>query len=148
MKSVLISTIVHRLGLGLGLALALGACATTGASTLDREPHAGSRVQLDLVPHADATRVFPAAIDPRLPSADRMSHQILAELGDAASIEVKLCVVPDGSVSSVEVLSSSRLAAFDDSVMADAMHWRFAPQPGPATVRTCERATITYRPAA
>ncbi len=141
MKSVLISTIAIGLGLG------LGACATTGASALDREPHAGSRVQLDLVPHADATRVFPAAIDPRLPSADRLSHQIFSELGDAASIEVKLCVVPEGSVSSVEVLSSSRLAAFDDSVMADAMHWRFAPRPGPATVRTCERATITYRPA-
>src|SRR4051794_6862789 len=55
MKSVVMSAILFT------------ACATTGTPTLDRETHAGSRVQLDLVPHADATRVFPAAIDPRLP---------------------------------------------------------------------------------
>ncbi len=127
-------------------AMLLGACATTGTATLDREARAGSRVRLDLVPHADGTRVVPAAIDPRLPSADRVAHQIRAELGDAASIEVKLCVAPGGRVSSVEVLRSSTLAAFDDSVMADAMHWEFAAQPGPASVRSCERATITYRP--
>ncbi len=127
-------------------AMLLGACATTGTATLDREAHAGSRVQLDLAPHADANRLFPAAIDPRLPSADRVAHQILAQLGDTASIEVKLCVAPEGRVSSVEVLRSSNLTAFDDSVMADAMHWEFAALPGPANVRTCERATITYRP--
>ncbi|MBA3465327.1 MAG: TonB family protein [Deltaproteobacteria bacterium] len=127
--------------------VALGACATTGTSTLDREPHStGSRVHLDLAVHADAQRLFPAAIDPRLPSADRLAPQILAELGNRASIEVKLCVAPEGRVSSVEVLKSSTLTAFDQSVMADAMSWQFSALPGPANVRTCERATITYLP--
>jgi TonB family protein len=134
MKSVLLS------------ALMFAACATTGTPTLDRETHAGSRVQLDLVPHADATRVVPAAIDPRLPSADRIAHQIRAELGEAASIEVRLCVAPQGRVSSVEVLRGSDLAVFEQAVIADAMSWRFAALPGPANVQTCERATITYRP--
>jgi len=125
----------------------LAACATTSTpTTLEPEPHTGSRVQLDLAPHADATRVFPAAMDPRLPSADRLAPQILAELGDRASIEVRLCVAPEGRVSSVEVLKSSSLQVFDQSVMTDAMRWQFAAQPGPETVRTCERATITYRP--
>jgi TonB family protein len=134
MKSVMLSAILFS------------ACATTGTPTMDRETHAGSRVQLDLVPHADAARVFPAAIDPRLPSADRLAHQIRAELGESASLEVKLCVAPEGKVSSVEVLRGSNLAAFDQSVIADAMSWQFAALPGPESVRTCERATITYRP--
>ena len=134
MKSVMLSAILFT------------ACATTGTPTMDRETHAGSRVQLDLVPHADATRVFPSAIDPRLPSADRVAHQIRAELGESASIEVKLCVAPEGKVSSVEVLRGSNLAVFDQSVIADAMSWQFATLPGPDSVRTCERATITYRP--
>src|SRR3954468_7941071 len=138
MKSVLLS---------LSCFVLLGACATTGtSSTFEPEPHTGSRVQLDLAPHADATRMFPAAIDPRLPTADRIAPQILAELGDTASVEVKLCVLPEGRVGSVEVLKSSNLEMFDQSVMTDAMRWQFAAQPGPQTVRTCERATITYRP--
>jgi TonB family protein len=134
MKSVMLSAILFT------------ACATTGTPTLDRETHTGSRVQLDLVPHADATRVFPQAIDPRLPTADRVAHQIRAELGDSASIEVKLCVAPEGTVASVEVLRGSTMSVFDQSVIADAMRWQFAALPGPDSVRTCERATITYRP--
>jgi TonB family protein len=130
-------------------ALLLSACATTGTTTgtLGTEPaHTGSRVKLDLVPHADASRMFPAAIDPRLPRADRLATQIRAELGDTASLEVRLCVAPQGTVQSVELLRGSSLAAFDQSVIADAMSWQFEALPGPAGVKTCERATITYHP--
>lgn len=129
-------------------ALLLSACATTGTpSTLGTEPaRTGSRVQLDLVPHADATRVFPNAIDPRLPRADRLATEIRAELGETASLEVRLCVAPEGRVTSVEVLRGSQLAAFDQSVIADAMSWQFEALPGPASAKTCERATITYHP--
>ena len=129
-------------------ALLLSACATTGTpTTFGTEPsRTGSRVQLDLVPHADASRVFPAAIDPRLPRADRLSTQIRAELGETASLEVRLCVAPQGTVASVEVLRGSSLEAFDQSVIADAMSWQFEALPGPASVKTCERATITYHP--
>src|SRR5438128_951244 len=107
-------------------ALLFSACATTGTpTTLGTEPaRTGSRVQLDLVPHADATRMFPNAIDPRLPRADRLSNQIRAELGDTASLEVRLCVAPQGTVTSVEVLRGSTFADFDQSVIADAMSWQ------------------------
>lgn len=127
----------------------LGACATTTGTTTTstfERGHTGSRVELSLAPHADATRVFPQAIDARLPGADRLATEIRTELGDAASVDVRLCVAPEGSVSSIEVLRGSNLAAFDQSVIADAMRWQFAALPGPANVRTCEQATITYRP--
>jgi len=132
----------------LAAALVLSACATTGTpSTFGTEPaRTGSKVQLDLVPHADASRVFPSAIDPRLPRADRLATQIRSALGDSASLEVRLCVAPQGTVASVEVLRGSSLAAFDQSVIADAMSWQFEALPGPASVKTCERATITYHP--
>jgi len=128
--------------------LLFSACATTGTpSTLGTEPaRTGSRVQLDLAVHADAARVFPAAIDPRLPRADRLAHQIRATLGDTASLEVRLCVAPQGTVTSVELLRGSSNEAFDQSVIADAMSWQFEALPGPASVKTCERATITYHP--
>lgn len=134
MKSILLSAIMFT------------ACATTTTPTLDRETHTRSHLHLDLVPHADAARVFPGAIDPRLPSADRVAHQIRATFGDTASIEVRLCVAPEGRVTSVEVVRGSSLPAFDQLVIADAMRWRFAALPGPDSVRTCEQATITYRP--
>lgn len=130
------------------LSALLAACATTGANTttamLD-EPGTG-RVQLDLAPHADVDRVFPSAVDPRLPGADRMATQILTEVGDRASLDVRLCVAPEGRVSSIEVLRGSGMAALDRSVVADAMAWQFASLPGPASVKTCEAATITYHP--
>ena len=128
--------------------LLASACAATTGTTTSLEPRAqtGSRVQLDLAAHPDATRVFPNAIDPRLPRADRLATEIRAELGDKASLEVRLCVAPEGRVTSVEVLRGSALADFDQSVIADAMSWQFEALPGPATAKTCERATITYHP--
>jgi len=138
MKSVTLSAFL--------ISFTAGACATTGIPTEQGEMRTGAQVQLDLVPHADASRVVPQAIDPRLPSADRVAHQIRAELGESASVEVRLCVLPEGNVSSVEVLRGSTMAAFDRSVIADAMRWQFAALPGPESVRTCEVAKITYRP--
>src|SRR5437868_4796234 len=107
--------------------LLASACAATTGTTTSLEPRAqtGSRVQLDLATHADATRVFPNAIDPRLPRADRLATEIRAELGESASLEVRLCVAPEGRVTSVEVLRGSQLADFDQSVIADAMGWQF-----------------------
>ena len=126
----------------------LGACATTSTLGLAGEDASSSSVHLDLVPHADATRTFPAVITARLPSADRLAGQIRYELGDAASVEVTLCVAARGQVESIAITRSSNLAAFDDSVLADAKSWQFEAMPGPATLRTCEQATVTYRPRA
>jgi TonB family protein len=128
--------------------LGLGACATTTIGGLDRGSSSPSSVRLDLVPHADATRTFPAVIAARLPTADRLAAQIRYELGEAASVDVRLCVAAAGRVESIAITRSSNLPAFDDSVIADASTWQFAALPGPATLRTCEHATITYRPRA
>lgn len=128
-------------------ALLLGACAT-GTLGLDREVAPRARVTLDLAPHADAeaTRRFPALVDARLPSADRLGREIRTELGEAASVEVTLCVAAAGTVETIEITRSSRLPSFDAAVKADAPAWQFERRPGPAGLRSCERATITYRP--
>lgn len=128
------------------LMTSIGACATSSTLQLDREEPAGSLVQLDLVPHADATRTFPTLIAARLPGADRLAGQIRYELGDTASVDVRLCVAAAGRVESIAIVRSSSVPSFDDSVIADAKSWQFAALPGPATLRTCEHATITYRP--
>jgi len=133
----------------LSLLSSLGACATTSTMTgLDRDPSGASSVRLDLVPHADATRTFPDLVTARLPTADRLANQIRYELGESASIDVRLCVAAVGRVESIAITRRSNLPAFDDSVLADAKSWQFAAMPGPATLRTCEQATITYRPRA
>ncbi len=128
------------------LSAVLGACATTSTTALDREDSAGGSVRLDLVPHADATRTFPAVIAAHLPTADRLASSIRYELGDSASVDVKLCVAPGGRVQSIAITRSSSFATFDESVVADAKTWQFEATPGPVTLRTCEQATITYRP--
>jgi TonB family protein len=137
MKSVLTSVF---------LLAGFGACATTSTLNVEREEPASSSVQLDLVPHTDATRTFPAVVAARLPTADRLASQIRYELGESASVDVRLCVAAGGSVESIAITRGSNLPAFDDSVIADASSWQFAAMPGPATLRTCEQATITYRP--
>lgn len=130
----------------LALLSCFGACATTSTLHADRDEPSGSSVRLDLVPHADATRAFPEVVAVRLPTADRLAGPIRHELGDTASVEVRLCVAAAGRVESIAITRSSNLPAFDDSVMTDAKSWQFAAMPGPATLRTCEHATITYRP--
>lgn len=129
--------------------LLLAACATTRAVVEpDASPRTGA-VRLDLVPAAaDTLRTFPALVEARLPGADRMARSIRHELGEAASLEVRLCVATAGHVESIAITRGSRLPAFDAAVIADARAWRFAALPGPAHLRTCEQATVTYRPRA
>src|SRR5688572_20691282 len=127
-------------------ALLLSACATTG--TLGIDPQSSTHGRVSLVPVASDTmtaQLTPRAIDPRLPSADRLARVIDAQLGEQASVDVQFCVTPGGHVSSAKLQRSSTLAAFDQAVLADVAHWQFAAQPGPETVKTCERATIVYR---
>lgn len=123
----------------------LGACATRAAVV---DPGGTSRgvagVHLELAAPADATHTFPALVAAALPSADRLGRQIRFELGTTAAVEVELCVA-GGAVASVAITRPSRLPAFDASVVSDARAWRFAALPGPRELRTCERATVTYR---
>lgn len=124
------------------------ACATSqlGAPT---EPSRRTGVQLDLVPHPhDTTRTFPSVVDARIPRADRLARQIRHELGELVSLEVRLCIATAGRVESIEITRGSGLAGFDRAVVSDANGWRFEALPGPAHLRTCERARVTYRPPA
>lgn len=128
-------------------AVLLSACATSGSLGVD--PQSSTRARVSLVPVAggeDASQVVPRAVDPALPRADRMARVIDARLGDTASVDVRLCVTPAGHVESATLERSSTLPQFDQAVMSDVAAWQFAAQPGPDTLRTCEIATIVYRP--
>jgi TonB family protein len=129
----------------LGVVL-LSACATTG--TLGVDPQSSSHARVELVPAAadDSHQVVPQAIEPQLPSADRLAHVIDARLGERASVDVRFCVTPAGHVTKATLERGSTMPSFDDAVMSDVVNWQFASQPGPETVQTCETATIVYRP--
>lgn len=125
------------------LVISLSACATA-ATGLDRETAPRAKVQLDFSTEGRSDAVFPSAIEPALPSVDRMARQIRAELGEAAVASINLCVSPAGKVTNIEILESSSSAAFDQAVLRDAKAWQFETMPGPATLQTCERARIKY----
>jgi TonB family protein len=129
------------------LVLALSACATGGITTGDRDaaPRTGVRLDLSVTPD-DAVVVFPAAIDPVLPSIDRMSHALRARTGAAElTAQLDLCVAPDGHVTKIGLAKSSSNDAFDHALVRDVADWQFTAIPGPANVEACRRATIAYR---
>src|SRR5687768_3346543 len=122
----------------------LTACVTTGSPLVEvSAPRA--RVRLELAPHADTLRVFPAAITLGAPRVDRIGREIRSELGETATAELDLCVSADGHVTRASLVAGSTYARFDQALLADASRWRFAAMPGPATLATCERARVTYR---
>jgi TonB family protein len=127
-------------------AVLLSGCATTGS--LGIESQSSSHARVTLVPAAsdNTTHVVPQAIEPQLPSADRMSRVIDTWLGDEASVDVRFCVSPSGKVASASLRRGSTLPAFDEAVMKDIVDWEFAAQPGPDSLQTCQLATIVYRP--
>ena len=127
-------------------AVLLSGCATTGALGVDREPTEHARITLAPLAGEDTIRLVPQALDPLLPSADRISRVVEARLGGEASVDLRYCVSPAGKVIEAKLLRSSTLDAFDHAVMSDVVGWQFAVQPGPDSVRSCDRATIVYRP--
>jgi hypothetical protein len=133
MKSVLFLVLVS-----------MSACAST-TGVLDREVAPRTGVQLSLVPAADAEKVIPAAIDPRLPRVDRMATQIRYELGDTVTAELSLCVSPDGNVTDIALARTTGLSDLDTAIVDDVRAWQFAELPGASTLRTCQRTTLAYR---
>lgn len=130
------------------LSFSLFACAA-GTMPMDRETTPSARVKLDfssVTAESAAAATFPGVVDPQLPSADRIAPRIHHVLGDTASAAVQLCVAPSGKVASVTLERSSEMPAFDRAMMNDVASWQFAAMPGPATVKSCERLTISYRP--
>jgi len=130
-------------------ALLLSGCATSGALGREvetREPTAHANVTFASVASDEAVRLVPQAIEPLLPSADRIARVVDARLGGEAKVDVRYCVSPAGTVVEATLERGSSLEAFDQAVMADVAGWRFDPQPGPGNVRSCQSATIVYRP--
>lgn len=123
----------------------LFACATTGRSLDPNVAGDRARVQLDLAPSDTAAPAFPAALEPAVPSVDRIASSVRAALGSVATAELDLCVAPSGRVAKVELARSSSYDAFDGALLRDAKDWQFAVMPGPATVQSCRRATVAYR---
>lgn len=122
----------------------LSACAsTTGVMDRDVAPRTG--VQLSLAPAADAQQVIPAAIDPRLPSVDRMATRVRYELGESVTAELSVCVNPSGNVIDVSLAQSTGLSDLDTAIIDDVRAWQFAELPGDPSLRTCQRATLAYR---
>ena len=121
----------------------LSACAsTTGVMDRDVAPRTG--MQLTLVPVADAVQVIPAAIDPRMPTVDRMATQIRYEIGNTVTAELSLCVNPKGDVTDVALTRTTGLSDLDTAIVDDVRAWQFAELPGASTLRTCQRATLAY----
>jgi TonB family protein len=126
------------------LSLSLAACATT-ATGIDRDTSHRAKVKLDLAAVTGVEAAFPEALDPTVPSVDRISHAVRAYLGETATAELSLCVSPSGAVKQVELTRSSSYEPFDKALLADAATWQFASLPGPDRVMSCRKATIAYR---
>ena len=103
--------------LSLSFVLFATACATTGTTTMDREPAQRAKVQLDLSVSADEQSVFPALEEPRLPSVDRIARG--AQLGSEAVASIELCVAADGHVTKVALIEGTSSAAFNDALVRD-----------------------------
>lgn len=132
---------------GLSVLLFTAACATTGTTMESREPTQRANVQLDLSTSAEEHAVFPALEEPRLPSVDRISHQVRAQLGDEVVASIELCVAPDGHVTKVSLIEGTSFEPFNAAVVRDIEGWQFASLPGKTAVKslqTCERATLKY----
>jgi hypothetical protein len=83
----------------------------------------------------------------RLPSVDRIAHQVRARLGDEAVASIALCVAANGKVSKVSLLEGTAYEPFDAAIVRDAHEWQFASMPGATAatkLQTCERAKVKY----
>lgn len=130
------------------LALSLAACATSGAGVgairVDPEPTPRARPHL-VMKVKTPRREFPAALDPKLPSADLIARQVREEIGDVASADVRLCVTPDGKVQNVQLVRGTALAEFNRALVHDIAEWQFSGSAGWASVENCQVTTINYR---
>jgi len=135
---------MFKLGLS---ALLFTACATTGTTMESREPAPHAKVQLDLATSPTERVVFPKAVEPRLPSVDRIAYQVRERLGEQAVASIDLCVAPDGHVTKASLVEGTGYGPLDAALIRDIEEWQFASQPGTTAstqLQTCERATVKY----
>ncbi len=129
------------------LAVLASACATGGHTLVaERESAPHAAIQLDFAKGADTAAVFPRAIEPMVPSVDRIGREVRGTLGDTATAQVDLCVSAAGKVTKASLVRGSSFSEFDQALLRDIEDWRFSSLPGPASLQTCERATVTYHP--
>ncbi len=104
----------------------------------------GAGTNLEPEAENDTKAVFLAAIEPRLPSVDRMAHHVRTRLRDDASAKLEVCVSPAGNVTKVAMIKGTTYEPFDAALLRDAEAWQFASMPGPANLQTCEQVSVTY----
>jgi TonB family protein len=126
--------------------LSICACASGSSLGVGHQSAQHTGLRLDLSSSSDSSVQFPAAIEPAVPSVDRISRAVFATLGDTASAQLDLCVSPSGRVTKLELAQSSSMPELDEALLRDARTWRFASMPGPDSVQICKRASVTYRP--
>jgi TonB family protein len=84
-------------------------------------------------------RSFPQRRSPaRLPSANH------ARIADNATAGIRLCVAPDGTVTSVAIDKPSASSELDRALAADVPAWRFEPYRAPDGIKVCEQFTVSY----
>ena len=120
------------------------ACATN-ATGVGRETAPRTNPRLEMTVTGATAHAFPAAHNPQLPSVDQISGESRTGLGEVASADVDLCIAPDGHVQGLKLVRGSSNTAFDQAVLRDMQEWQFATTFA-SNLRTCESATITYRP--
>src|SRR5262245_58505879 len=102
---------------GFAALIMLGPACATGSVGVDREVTHRASPQLRLGVELTTEAVFPAAVNPRLPSADRIAPEVRARLGETASSALRLCVSPTGRVTDVALVESSGFDRFDAAVL-------------------------------
>ncbi len=141
MKSILLATLFVG-------GLAAGGCAA-GATTFDRDISPRTGVRLDSSQtRSEVIRVVPAAVEAQLPSADRIAARLRHTMPSDPSVDLDLCIRPDGRVASAQLVRASQLPAFDEAVLRDVKAWQFEEMPGPTTLKNCQRRTVVYIPRA
>jgi len=131
-----------RLGV-VGLMTVMGACAA--ARAIPTSGSAGASLRLEERSADDARRVFPERItEAKLPAVDRFAHRVWAEHAGAISSEVRICVRPNGTTESVNLLATSGMIDYDIEVVEGAVKWRYEPYLAPAATLVCRDATVTY----
>lgn len=124
----------------------IAGCATGAGFVTDSDSAPRAHVRLELAGSSDTAAVFPRAIDPNLPSVDRIGREVRGTLGDTARVQIDLCVSTAGNVTNAVLVQGSGFADFDAALLRDVGTWRFQTMAGPATLQTCERAKISYHP--
>src|SRR4051812_48134458 len=96
--------------------LLVSACATSGIPPNLEPSQPPARAVLAPLTDDGTIRLVPYAIEPLLPSADRISRVVAARLGTEATVDVRYCVSPQGQITEAKLQRSSSFEAFDAAV--------------------------------